>query len=399
MSSDMASSAEVDRAGRVMDLPQGTAPAVAKARDLPIAGVHVGALDGIRGLAILLVLIYHFGRSANSFGFAHPLLAASEIGWLGVDLFFVLSGFLITGILYDSQRRPGYFRNFYARRALRIFPLYYGALLIVVLLSLAWPGAGVWGTHSPAWLAFYLTNVLLAVEGPESAGILGHYWSLAIEEHFYLMWPFLVRWGSRRQLMAAAAAIILGALLLRVAMVIQGVDPEAIYILTPGRMDALATGALCSLAIRGQAGAMPFRAPAWAALLLCGAGALVVIMAQRSLGNYGALMQTIGYTLLAATFGGAILAGITTPWLKTVLEAGVLRWFGRYSYGLYVWHPIVAVILFYTPLTAALGVQPGAGDIGAAALVLSGIAGSILVALISFHCWEKPFLGLKKAFS
>jgi len=370
--------------------------AAPEARTAPLSGVHIGALDGIRGIAILLVLAYHFGRSAQGFGLDSPVLWPTSFGWVGVDLFFVLSGFLITGILYDSRREHLYFRNFYARRALRIFPLYYGALLLVVLLGAAWPEAGVWGTESPIWLALYMTNLLVATEGPESAGILGHYWSLAIEEHFYLLWPLLVRWGTRRQLMAAAATLMVAALALRTVLVLGGADPEAVYIMTPTRIDALAAGAFCSLAVRGPAGPAGLVWPAWAVLLLCGGSVLLLIATQRTLGNHDPLMQTIGYTLLALTFAGAIVVGITGRMVKAVLENGVLRWFGRYSYGLYVWHPIVAVILFYTPLTASFGVD---GKASAALFVLFAFAVSVLVSLVSYHCWEQPFLRLKRHFA
>src|SRR5271169_4997773 len=121
-------------------------------------GVRVRELDGVRGVAILLVMVHHFAISAKALGFGSRLLTLGELGWCGVDLFFVLSGFLITGILYDSKESSGYFRNFYARRILRIFPLYYAALGVVLLLSLIWPTAGVWGNASLFWIATFLTN-------------------------------------------------------------------------------------------------------------------------------------------------------------------------------------------------------------------------------------------------
>src|ERR1700712_595490 len=126
---------------------------------------HIGALDGLRGIAILLVLVYHFAGAAGVMGLKSKILGIASLGWCGVDLFFVLSGFLITGILFDSRKTPWYFRNFYARRTLRIFPLYYGAFLLVLALGRFWPDAGIWGTANPLWLGCYFINVVLRLGG------------------------------------------------------------------------------------------------------------------------------------------------------------------------------------------------------------------------------------------
>lgn len=361
----------------------------------PISGVHVGALDGIRGLAIILVLLFHYGQSAKSFGFSGPLITITNIGWTGVDLFFVLSGFLITGILYDSRQTEHYFRNFYARRMLRIFPLYYGALLIVVLLSWAWPSAGVWGTYSPLWIAFYLSNFLMAFEGEAAVGILAHYWSLAIEEHFYLIWPFLVWHGSRRQLMFAASALLVGSLLLRIAAAAVGVDPFSTYVVTFTRFDALSIGAICALAIRGPRGVAGVVPAGWAAMLAGGAAVLAIIALRHTLDHADLVMRTVGYTLLAIAFGGVIIVGLSWRLLNAGLNLGVLRWFGRYSYGMYVWHPIVNVLLYYTAIKPALGIQ---GPLANALYIVVSFVAMVLVSLASYHFWEQPFLRLKDRF-
>jgi peptidoglycan/LPS O-acetylase OafA/YrhL len=360
-----------------------------------LAGVHVGALDGIRGIAILLVLIFHYGRSADTFGLSNSLLKFTGIGWCGVDLFFVLSGFLITGILYDSRGSANFFRNFYARRALRIFPLYYAALLLVAVLSIAWADAGVWPTTSLWWIATYLTNAVMAVEGPNSPGILSHYWSLAIEEHFYLVWPFVVASFSRRTLMAIAVGMIAFALVLRVLALEYGISTDAIYVLTPMRLDALAAGAFCALAVRGPQGIAPFVRPAWYAALSCGAAMALVILLRRSMDSADPYIMTIGYTLLAGAFAGTLIVGITWPFLNAILSNGVLRWFGRYSYGLYVWHVIINVLLFYTPVKASLGIDEPAENI---AYLFFGLGVVLIVAYASYNLFEKRLLRLKKYF-
>lgn len=361
----------------------------------PIAGAHVGALDGVRGLAILLVLVFHYGRSARGFGLENPILTASEFGWVGVDLFFVLSGFLITGILYDAKGSEKYFRNFYARRSLRIFPLYYLALAVVFVLAALWPSAGVWPTFNPLWFVFYLSNVAMVTEAPLSAGILGHFWSLAIEEHFYLAWPLIVLLASRRQLMAIAAGLVVFSLTARVLLGLSGAPSQALYVLTPLRFDALAVGAICSLAIRGQGGLAPLIRPAWIAMLSCGAAVVLIVLLTRSFSPDNGPMQMFGFTPLAFAFGGMLLVGLSFRPANLVFSHPILRWFGRYSYGLYVWHPIINVILFYTPLKAALGIE---GTLSSILYLVFSFIVCLAVALASYHLWEKRFLAYKRRF-
>jgi peptidoglycan/LPS O-acetylase OafA/YrhL len=170
---------------------------VAKSSD-PAKG-HILGLDGLRGLAILMVMFGHFIVVGKNLEPHTPVHRFFQSGYLGVDFFFVLSGFLITGILLDTKHRKPYFKVFYWRRALRIFPLYYGLLAISWLsVMLITPGdaALLKGHDSPAWFWLYASNIGMACKGtwldsPTWVG-LGHFWSLAVEEQFYLVWPMLV---------------------------------------------------------------------------------------------------------------------------------------------------------------------------------------------------------------
>jgi peptidoglycan/LPS O-acetylase OafA/YrhL len=203
---------------------------------------HDSALEGVRGLAILMVLLVHLtpeGRSHTVVGAV--MKAVAGVGVAGVDLFFVLSGFLITGILLEAKGKGGYLRTFYARRALRIFPLYY---LVLVLCLVVAPR--VMRMDSPeyralfakqGWLWFYVGNIKTAMGTevcPFSAGWLqfDHFWSLAIEEQFYLVWPVLVLLLSRRGMMGVCWGLMAGALGLRWWLYWRGDPTMAFYTLT-----------------------------------------------------------------------------------------------------------------------------------------------------------------------
>ncbi len=218
---------------------------------------HIPALDGIRGIAVLFILIYHCSdfRAANIvddyfFMFTHSM-------WVGVDLFFVLSGFLITSILISTKDCVNYFKSFYLRRALRIFPLYYlfVAFSILVIPQITYlsqlvghdVGSKQW------WYWFYLSNFLAAKEAALRHLFLSPTWSLAIEEQFYLLWPFVVWVCSLRWLTLVSAGLILFAALLRVLLFQLDVPANSIYVLTFTRMDTIAMGALVACLLKTPA--------------------------------------------------------------------------------------------------------------------------------------------------
>lgn len=347
----------------------------------PDAPVREPRLDGLRGLAIALVMLYHtthFGLQRGPVAVALGVLPS--VGWSGVDLFFVLSGFLITGILLRSKASSTYYRAFYARRVLRIFPLYYAVLALFLIavprielfshFDFFWnPGA----ERQGFWYWIYLSNLKLALAGAWQNQMLDLTWSLAIEEHFYLLWPFVVHRCDERRLLAICAATIAGALALRIACVAAGAAPIVPYVLTPCRLDTLATGAaIAILAARPEARAVLARwarvvgpvafalfvsCYAWIRLRGAAAPAARGIEAAtvQALGfTTHPLMQTAGFTLLCAIYGALLVHVLAAPAgsrFSRVFESGALRRLGVYAYALYLLHlpAATAVVQFLPP--------------------------------------------------
>ncbi|MEM8865655.1 MAG: acyltransferase, partial [Planctomycetota bacterium] len=229
---------------------------------------HIPALDGVRGLGVLMVVIYHSSHVPSGDLLLQAFALVRSMLWIGVDLFFVLSGFLITRILISTHDSPQYFRSFYVRRTVRIFPLYYGVLfaLFVGLPAMAWivggpiaeltaSGAYRQLAEHQVWLWTYLQNFFQArgPTGQPGAGLpgLGHFWSLAIEEQFYLVWPAMIWLVARgenltRRIAMLCCVIVTATLAIRSGLVISGAEPWAIFHWTFTRCDALAWGALAA---------------------------------------------------------------------------------------------------------------------------------------------------------
>jgi peptidoglycan/LPS O-acetylase OafA/YrhL len=203
---------------------------------------HLPALDGVRGLAILLVMLTHFTLVQQGPVLDRLVGMAGRFGWTGVDLFFVLSGFLITSILLSSRGTGHYFRNFYARRTLRIFPLYFFVIFIATVVIPSLPFA--WTEHFRVenwtrplyWL--YLSNFAITFSPDASNDMLGLTWSLAIEEQFYLIWPILVLLLSRRALWWTCIGAVALSVVTRTLFVIGGAERLYAYVLTPSRRAA-----------------------------------------------------------------------------------------------------------------------------------------------------------------
>jgi peptidoglycan/LPS O-acetylase OafA/YrhL len=364
---------------------------------------HIPALDGLRGLAILLVLGDHllWANSQTSSSIFNLITYVRESLWIGVNLFFALSGFLITGILSDNLHDGHFFRNFYARRALRIFPLYYGVLFVLLALTrflhFEW-------NH---WQYFYLTYTSnLALIGMSGLGLphvnINHFWSLQVEEQFYLIWPFVVyRFRHKLRLIAGTFVVCLVVLAIRSALVLYSAHLTNQYLTmspTFSCVDNLLFGCILALFLRTKhrQRVLDLVPKIFAVCLVC-----IIAMAVTDRGlNYfdSPIQQTLGESLLgigsAALIGMCIVQGSRTG---RVFSSPFLRFFGKYSYGIYVFHYTLHLNLT-GPFREFIGRHTHSHALAVAGGAVAVTALSILVALLSYHFYEKHFLKLKRFF-
>jgi peptidoglycan/LPS O-acetylase OafA/YrhL len=334
-------------------------------------------LDAVRGLAVLLVLLHNTDR--------YPSLHLQWIsgnGWMGVDLFFVLSGFLITGILVDTRKSEGYFWNFYARRCLRIWPLYYSVLLFMfVIVPFLRPSEAhaVFEARSAPWWAYpvFLQNFLVPIPSM-ATGPLGVTWSLAVEEQFYLVWPLVVRFCNEGQLRKIAIAVICFSPAVRFYLSLHHVD---VYSNTFCRLDGLMAGALLALVLRLDS-FLPskFVTLAWSTFLV---SAPLALMFEA----YGARWIVFSWTAVASISFVYLALFSTQRWLQALLTSRFLVYTGTISYGIYLLQKI--------PLDGAKTFHLDNHQFLALPVTT---AAAYAMAALSWNLLEKPFLKLKRFF-
>jgi len=359
----------------------------------------------VRGLAILMVLAIHFlgMRTPHSLG-QHLVVKAAGFGMLGVDLFFVLSGFLITGLLLEAKGEPRPLRNFYTRRVLRIFPLYYGVLVVCFLLLplvIRFPPSFAAVRTHQEWLWTFTSNLFIAARSSwASLSYLSHFWSLAIEEHYYLLWPLVVFTFQPRTLERICIGVMVGALILRTGLALGGMTELSISVLTPCRIDALSTGGLLALWARRPAGLSPLVKRSGRATLGLGAALLLLSIwcATTALGL--PVLHQVRNSAYALFFGALMLLslGPRSHPVARLFQSPVLGFFGKYSYGLYVYSGILTWAFLEKDLDGRLDVLLGNHALTMAAHAALGVALSTALAMASYQLYEKHFLTLKRYF-
>ncbi len=378
---------------------------------------HYPALDGLRGLAALMIVAHHSALSyvlSNTFDKAYLRLTSTM--WVGVDLFFVLSGFLITNILLDTRVSPNYFKAFYGRRVVKIFPLYYGYLAILFLLL---PALGV---KLPAdlvnaqfWQWTYTSNIYTAFHYWQNVFI-NHFWTLAIEEQFYLFWPIIVFFVGRRYLKTLVIALFLALPILRFGFLTADFSSIFIYTFTLCHIDGLLLGGLISMALHEGIiskvstflGKSKIKALDWligGILLTLFVVYFLFLRNDQLLFNFETwshLGQCVGITLVSLPLAYFVLRAIAPDksFFQKILSFKYLQLIGKYSYALYVLHaPICYWAGSHFPVPSLVqNLPPTWSFVHSLYLILIQFVLSIAAAVISWNILEKHFLKLKKYF-
>lgn len=378
----------------------------APALDVPRTGeTRIAELDGLRGIAVLMVILFHFvvpaGETSNRV--ANTFYNTFRIGWAGVDLFFVLSGFLIGGILLDAKESKSYFKTFYLRRVYRIFPLYYLWVAIYFLIAAASSAhlAGQLAVFPGRWIyipvyAFYLQNTW-KLNATMASPWLAHLWSLAVEEQFYLVTPCLIRFLSRGKLLLLLLSTMVLAPLTRVLLVLYFPSHTfAPYRMTVCRADALAAGVLIAMVWRDSTSLQWILAHRQAMNAVFGSLFLgVIYLAIFHPTQYGAL-SVLGYSCIDLFFANLLL------WTLLTLEG---RWaafcrrpflmaLGGVSYCMYVIHLAVNFLCHAVLAGSVQGISTWPAF--AATIAAGGITWSI--AKFSWRFFESPMLRRGHAF-
>jgi peptidoglycan/LPS O-acetylase OafA/YrhL len=354
-------------------------------------------LDGIRGLAILLVLVWHYFSVVRGIALGSwqaYLVATLRLTWSGVDLFFVLSGFLIGGILYDARDSRSYYQTFYGRRIFRIFPLYFAWMaLFFAGLYCVGPGStntlrAIFNRDIPVWsYPLFLQNFSMAWNQTTfGATWMGATWSLAVEEQFYFLLPSLMRHLSYRGITWMATASILCAPLVRLILTLSGNHYFGPYTLLPCRADALGFGVLIALACRNK------RAWEWLAshrrdlyaaflVLACGVGLLM---------KYEKPLYIVGLTWIAAFYASLLLLTVVNPGrIETSLfRSQILMKLGTVAYAVYILHQGINALFHY----AIFGREPGISGWSSLAVTVLSLITVILLSALSWKIFEKPLI-------
>ncbi len=377
---------------RLSNLPS---PATLKEWQNPRLQGRISELDGLRGLAILFVIVWHYIAclvvpAPGSLG--ARLMLPLQIAWSGVDLFFVLSGFLIGGILLDARSSPRYFKTFYMRRLHRIFPLYYLWLATFgIALALPLPDylSKLFNQELPWWsYPLYVQNIFMAVRQRFGAEWLGMTWSLAVEEQFYLILPLVVRILRPANLAKFIIGAILAAPVLRLAIYWSGNEYYGPYTLLPCRADSLGCGVLCALLLRRQAAwewLVRRRGYVYSILAILAGG--VVFLWSHSQGR---IMNSIGYTWLALFYSTWLILAVVQPdrAVRALLNHPLIQRCGLLAYGLYMFHQGINSLLHGLVFRAPPVIH------GISTALVTGLAAALtfVAASLSWKYFEKPLV-------
>jgi peptidoglycan/LPS O-acetylase OafA/YrhL len=375
----------------------------------PAEGDRIGSLDGLRAIAILLVLLYHLTPNHDSNqGLKSVVFKIADIGWSGVDLFFVLSGYLVTGILFAYRQHGRSVQSFFVRRSLRIMPAYYLTLLLVFLavpLFLGLYEIPRLNDQLPLWL--YFSNYIESRSQRVGEWFnLDHFWSLAVEMQFYVLWPLMVYRLPPATVRRLAVGILIAALVGRALLVWWDVNWMITFAWLPWRIDGLAIGSLVALYSHREAAAVA----RWEGFLPIIAGALGLLILSvawfgyasaifKSPGNIQIASVRVVLPLVLSLFYGAILVlALQDNVLSKVLSAGALKSIARYSYGIYIYHYLL--IPTYDRYLHPDLLAPWIGGRELAIYSYFAICATIsfIVAAASYHLFEVKFLRMKSRY-
>jgi peptidoglycan/LPS O-acetylase OafA/YrhL len=348
---------------------------------------HFPSLDGLRGLAVSFVFFYHcviFPAWREPF----------TIGWCGIELFFVLSGFLITGLIVDTRGEPHALRNFWVRRALRIVPLYYVALAYLYL-SLAHAG-GPKAAHALSeqpWFWLYAQNLFMAFHGWYDPLTFTHFWSLAIEVQYYFLWPLVLLAVGPRYALAACAVVGLGSAVLR--NVLPVTFPFS-YLATFTHLEGLMVGSAMALLLRSRRELLGCWAPR--AFVAGGVGLVALALMRHGLHVSDPWVMRLGYSFYALLFGGLLASVLDTGrvgrFARGVFERPGIVFVGKYSYGIFVTHWIVHLET-KKPLLDWIVPAVHPAWLAYTLVLLVQAALTMTLSLLAYHLVEERFLRLK----
>jgi peptidoglycan/LPS O-acetylase OafA/YrhL len=357
---------------------------------------YVPALEGIRGYGFLLVFLGHYLLPSQIAGPDTPqfkfLTILSSLGLFGVPVFFVLSGYLIGGILYGTRDRDGYFKVFYTRRILRVFPVYYITLLAIAAFYMLRHIS----INYHFWIHFlYIENLLPGfVSEPTGPALMGHFWSLAVEEQFYLLWPLAVWFFPKKdKLLGVAISLVVFCCIARIVLPFVLNDPRMILFFTPARADAILLGVVLAL-VRNDGIYYKFERIAKWVVLAGVAGAMLLVCGEGIPWGHGIVGREILIPLVNFTAVAVVVAVMEeNSWMNRVCSQRWACWVGSLSYSLYVFHYIYAPYFFNSVIPRLSRHMPSP----LAAIVSCALALSVtlVLSILSYQLIEGPVMKLK----